>query len=148
MADHLLLCSPSISWADCGLLDQLTPTYVRQSETFPTLPPLPFSVFLSYPAPFSPIRFVATLLFFSSLHLYYLSLLFGLLSSFSLRHHHSSLPFPFLPSLTGYGSKTGVCSWEAINWQTLRIRAQLQNQTTADFWTSNFYSVSMMKNVE
>lgn len=64
MADHLLLSSPSISWAECRLLDQLTPTYVRQSETFPTLPPLPFSVFLSYPAPFSPIRFVATLLFF------------------------------------------------------------------------------------
>lgn len=37
---------------------------VRHTETFPTLPPLPFSVFLSYPASFSPIRFVAALLSF------------------------------------------------------------------------------------
>lgn len=115
-AEYPLLSNLSIrkSQAGCRLQDQLT---VRQSKTFPTFVFMPFSVFQLSRLFLSDQVCGRTSAFFLS------TSILPLLSSFSLRHHHSSLP-----SLTGLGSKTGACSWEVINQQTLSFRAQLQNQ--------------------
>lgn len=115
---------PSISrsQANCRLLDQFTTMSGTANPSLPfhscyflcSLAPQPLPLYSSLWPYFC--FFLSTLIFF---------LLFGLLSSFSLRHHHSSFP-----SLMGLGSKTGAGSWEAINRQTLSCRTkQLQTFT-------------------
>lgn len=112
---------PSINRSQAGhrLLDQLT----TMSDTLK--PSLPFHSchFLCSLAP-RPLPLHSGLWPVFSLYLDFFLLLFGPLSSFSLRHHHSSFP-----SLMGLASKTGAGSWEAINRQTLSCRTKwLQTQ--------------------